>query len=155
CARTASMSSSATRIFRPFPSPLNGIEVRPGQPITIRSPSPFTRRICWCLSPTPNARRSETAVVPQMMPKIVRNVRSFWERRSRQSWRKASVMARLALRRRDFLRRLLDELLARREPGNDLDVQSVRDPELDFRFDGLSLGVRRGDLDDGLVAPFL
>ena len=35
-----SMSSSVTRIRRPLPSPSNGIDVRPGQAMTMRSPRP-------------------------------------------------------------------------------------------------------------------
>ena len=37
--RTAATSSSVIRILRPLPSPSKVIDVRPGQAITIRSPS--------------------------------------------------------------------------------------------------------------------
>src|SRR5205085_1635789 len=126
------MSSSVRRIRRPLPRPSNGIDVRPGHAITIRSPRPAVALIMCFFRPFPNARRSETATVPQTMPKIVRNVRSFWLRRSRASCRNASlsVVIEAAAALRDFLRRTLDELLAGLEPGEDLDVQAVRDAEL-------------------------
>ena len=46
-----SMSSSVRRIRRPLPSPSNGIEVRDGQPITIRSPSPAELLISCAMQP--------------------------------------------------------------------------------------------------------
>ena len=75
--RRAWMSSSLTRSLRPLPSPWKGIAVRPGQAITMFSPSP-----CWFLrmrfsSASPNETRRATETVPQVIPKSVRSVRIF------------------------------------------------------------------------------
>ncbi len=76
--RSASMSSSETRIRRPFPRPSNGRAVLAGQAMTMLSPIPlwffWIRR--W--SPSPKATSSATDTVPQVMPKRVRSVRTFW-----------------------------------------------------------------------------
>ena len=88
--RMASTSSSMSRILRPFPRPWNGMDVSPGHAMQMRSPSPAEFLIICFFRPVPNARSSVTATVPQTMPKTVRNVRSFWLRTSRRSWRNTS-----------------------------------------------------------------
>src|SRR5262245_53558823 len=159
--RMASTSSSFSRILRPLPSPSNGIDVRPGHAMQIASPIPeLLTIICRC-RPLPNAPRRLTETVPQTMPNIVRNVRSFWLRRSVHIWRRASRRESMSGAPdlvdcgRQLLGRPLEDLRSEREALGDLDVQPVGDPELDGGLLGGLLGLGRGQLDERLLAAVL
>ncbi len=89
--RMAAMSSSLTRSRRPLPKPSYGIDVSPGQTITIRSPRPAVFLMSCLCSPVPNASIRLIATVPHTIPKTVRNVRSFSVRMSRKSWLRTSL----------------------------------------------------------------
>ena len=80
--RTNLMSSSMKDSCRPVPKPCHGLVVRPGQTMAICSPMPCMFTDICRLKPIPNATRTTIATVPQMMPNIVRNARSFCARRS-------------------------------------------------------------------------
>src|SRR4029453_7386026 len=69
------------------------------------------------------------------MPNVVRNVRSFWLRRSRRSVRMPVIGSAL-----DLSRGPLHDLVALLEPRYDLDVQPVGEPRLDI--DLLRRGLR-------------
>src|SRR5437763_8316849 len=127
--RIAVRSSSRTRMRRPLPRPSYGIEVSPGQAMTMRSPRPAVALMSCLCSPVPKASIRLIATVPQTMPKIVRKVRSFSALRSRASCLKTSLMD-----LGDFFRRPFDQLLSLRQSRHDLDIQSVRDAGLDVDF---------------------
>ncbi len=79
------MSSSVTRMRRPWGRPCQSRLVRTGQQITMFSPRPL-KLIPTCLwNPSPKASNSVTDAVPQMIPNTVRNVRSFWVSRSEKN----------------------------------------------------------------------
>src|SRR5262249_4377793 len=135
--RMASTSSSFRRILRPLPSPSNGIDVKPGHAMQIASPMPELLTIIWRCRPLPKAPSRLTDTVPHTMPNIVRNVRSFWLRRSVHIWRRASRRESmggapdLVDRGRQLLGRPLEDLGSEREALGHFDVQPVGDPELD------------------------
>src|SRR5262249_28359017 len=160
--RMASTSSSSRRTLRPLPRPSKGTEVSPGQAMQIASPRPELFRIICRWSPFPKARSRLTETVPQTMPKTVSVVRSFWLRLSRQIWRNASrtesivsAPGRLVHRGRQLLRRPLEHLRSLGEPIGDLDVQPVRDAELDRRLHRRRLLGRARDVDERLLAAVL
>src|SRR5262245_39478428 len=159
--RMASTSSSFNRILRPLPSPSKGIDVRPGQAMQIASPIPELFTIIWRCKPLPNAPSRLTETVPHTMPNMVRNVRSFWPRRSVHIWRRASrresigVAPDLVDRGRQFLGRPLQDLRSLREALSDFDVQPVGDSELHGDLPGRLLGLGRGKLDERLLAAVL
>src|SRR5262249_55740164 len=110
-------------------------------------------------NPCPNASRRLTAVVPQTMPNVVMNVRSFCVRRSRRSclsWTKNATgslggESEVAL----LLRRPLDHQVPLLEPRDDLAVQAVGEPGLDLDLLRLCLGRGARNLDEGLLAAVL
>src|SRR5436309_14466151 len=97
------------------------MDVRPGHAIAIRSPSPAEFLTICLWSPCPKAPSSVTATVPQTIPKIVSDVRSFWLRMSRSIWRRVSLKLNmgscqlLAGPLRDLLGRPLDDFRALRQ----------------------------------------
>src|SRR5881392_1596552 len=122
-------SSGRSRIGRPSPKPANGLVVRPPNRITIRSPSPWKRfRVCRS-RPTPKASNTTTATVPQAIPSTVREVRSFWARRSAKNSRHTSA---------DLARRRLDDRVADAQTLQHLDVDGVGEPGLDPALLGLA-----------------
>ena len=76
--RKASRSSSETRILRPFPRPSKGRDVAAGQAITMLSPIPRWFLRIRASRPSPKDTRRATETVPQVMPKRVSSVRTFW-----------------------------------------------------------------------------
>ncbi len=71
------------KIGRPVPNPSQGFVVRPGNMMAMLSPMPCILMDICCLNPTPKAMSTTIATVPQMMPNMVRNARSFCALRSR------------------------------------------------------------------------
>src|SRR5215471_4640661 len=122
----------------------------------MRSPRPAVFLTICFWSPWPKAPSSVTATVPQMMPKIVRNVRSFWLRTSRSICRRASLKVNIARASSrpsaDLLRRPLDHLRALGQSRHHLGVHAVGDADLDLDLFGLGLRRRRRDLDERLLA---
>src|SRR6266567_1619257 len=122
-------SSGRSRIGRPSPKPANGLVVRPPKRMTIRSPSPWKRfRVCRS-RPTPNASSTTTATVPQAIPSTVREVRSFWARRSVTNSRHTSG---------DLARRRLDDRVGHLQALQHLDVDGVGETGLDPALLGLA-----------------
>ena len=64
--------------MRPFPRPSKGREVAAGHAITMLSPSPLWFFRIRASRPSPKDTSSATDTVPQVMPKRVRSVRTFW-----------------------------------------------------------------------------
>src|SRR5436190_1881717 len=141
--RTETMSSSAMRMRRPLPRPSYGIDVRPGQPMTMRSPRPAVFLTSCLCRPVPKASIRLMATVPHTIPKTVRKVRSFSDRTSRISWRKTSLSV---ITLRDLFRRPLHHLVAFFQSGEHFDVQSIRDASLDLDLLRFRFRRRAGDL---------
>src|SRR5262249_38024857 len=128
-------------------------------------PAAFLTICFW--SPWPKAPSSVTATVPQTIPKIVSEVRSFWLRMSRSICRTAPVgrgvrfeggvvrVIRIPRGSGNLLGRPFHDLGALLEAVQDLDVHAVGNAELDRGFLRLFLGGRAGQLDGGLLAAVL
>src|SRR5882762_272579 len=129
-------SSGRRRIGRPSPKPANALVVRPPKRITIRSPSPWNRFLVCRSRPTPNASSTTTATVPHAIPRTVREVRSFWARRSAKNSRHTSG---------DLARRRLHQRVGRLQALQDLDIDGVGEAGLYVTLPGLARAGPEGD----------
>src|ERR1051325_251876 len=151
-----SVSSSRSRMPRPLPRPSYGIDVSPGQAITMRSPSPAVFLTSCLCSPVPKASIKLIATVPHTIPKTVRKVRNFSLRMSRTSCRRTSFRLICMIRPLgDLLRRALHDLVALLQTGEDLDVHAVGDAGLDHDLFRRRLRIGAGDFDRGLLPAVL
>src|SRR6266852_1294554 len=151
--RTTLRSSSRMRIRRPLPSPSCGIDVSPGQAITMRSPRPavdFTSCLC---RPVPKASMRLIATVPHTIPKTVRNVRSFSLFTSRMSCLKTSLRVTIDLG--DFFWRPLDDAIAFLQAGHDLHAQAVRNAGFDLDFLARCFWIAAGQLNGRFLSTIL
>src|SRR5213596_558802 len=135
-------SSGRRRIGRPSPNPANGLVVRPPKRMTIRSPNPLKRFLVWRSRPTPKASNTTTATVPQAIPSTVRELRSFWARRSAKNSRHTSG---------DLARRRLHDGVAWLQPLQHLDVDGIGEAGPDPALLGLA-GARADGHEARIVA---
>src|SRR5882724_6241962 len=129
-------SSGRSRMGRPSPNPANALVVRPPNRMTIRSPNPWKRLMVCRSRPTPNAKSTTTATVPQAIPMTVSEVRSFCARRSARKSRHTSG---------DLARRRLHDRVRDPQPLQHFDVDRVGQAGLDRALRGLTGAGAHGD----------